>query len=131
MLYLPFLGIKELLATSDNPIRGAGGTIRSLFFMTGNFNKDATKNLDQLKALQPNKPLMTMEFWSGWFDFWGNRHNNATLDDFKNVYEEILKYPSSVNMYMFHGGTNFGFLNGAENLKFDDLETGRYVLDFL
>ncbi|XP_057663244.1 beta-galactosidase-1-like protein 3 [Diorhabda carinulata] len=116
-------GIKELLVTSDNPVRGAGGTIRSLFFMTGNFNTDAINNLDKLKSYQPDKPLMTMEYWSGWFDFWGRSHSNGTLESFEEVYEQILSYPSSVNIYMFHGGTNFGFLNGAENLKFDDLET--------
>ncbi|KAG5886129.1 hypothetical protein JTB14_021351 [Gonioctena quinquepunctata] len=113
-------GIKELLVTSDNPSRGAGGTIRNLFFMTGNFNTEPTKQLDMLRKLQPNRPLMTMEYWSGWYDVWGSRHNNQTVEVYKGVYEEILKYPSSVNIYMFHGGTNFGFMNGAENRKFDE-----------
>lgn len=29
------------------------------------------------------------------------------------VVTEILKQDMSINLYMFHGGTNFGFLNGA------------------
>jgi hypothetical protein len=32
---------------------------------------------------------------------------------FSDVLERILKFPASVNLYMFHGGTNFGFYNGA------------------
>ncbi|MEQ2288792.1 hypothetical protein AMECASPLE_026390 [Ameca splendens] len=29
------------------------------------------------------------------------------------VVTEILKLDMSINLYMFHGGTNFGFMNGA------------------
>lgn len=29
------------------------------------------------------------------------------------VVTEILKMDMSINLYMFHGGTNFGFMNGA------------------
>lgn len=32
---------------------------------------------------------------------------------YSDVLERILSFPSSVNFYMFHGGTNFGFMNGA------------------
>lgn len=28
---------------------------------------------------------------------------------------EFIKYEISFNVYMFHGGTNFGFMNGATN----------------
>lgn len=29
------------------------------------------------------------------------------------VVTEVLKLDMSINIYMFHGGTNFGFMNGA------------------
>ncbi|XP_057663239.1 beta-galactosidase-1-like protein 2 isoform X1 [Diorhabda carinulata] len=117
-------GIVELLVTADNPNKGTYGTLPELFLMTGNFDQQVKTNLDRLKAIQPGRPTMTMEFWGGWFDYWGDEHNkNKTLAEFQYNYEEILKYPSSVNIYMFHGGTNFGFLNGAENLNFDEWET--------
>ena len=29
------------------------------------------------------------------------------------VVTEILKLNMSINLYMFHGGTNFGFMSGA------------------
>ncbi|CAH1154969.1 unnamed protein product [Phaedon cochleariae] len=113
-------GIQELLVTADNPSRKTYGTLSDLFLMTGNFDTDPKTQLDLLKEIQPNRPTMTMEFWAGWFDFWGGKHNKKTVDEFIYNYEQILKYPASVNIYMFHGGTNFGFLNGAQNLKYDD-----------
>ena len=33
--------------------------------------------------------------------------------DFEKVLKWIIEQDSSVNFYMFHGGTNFGFMNGA------------------
>lgn len=35
------------------------------------------------------------------------------ITDMTSVVEEILKQDMSINLYMFHGGTNFGFMNGA------------------
>lgn len=118
-------GIKELLVTADNPWKGSRGTIRSMFLMTGNFDKDVKKNLDALEALQPKRPKMTMEFWGGWYDHWGKKRSTKTLEEFRTTYEEILSYPASVNVYIFVGGTNYGFLNGAENSKHDDEDSGK------
>lgn len=56
---------------------------------------------------------MAMEYWGGWFDHWGEQHHTRPDDEFRNVMQAILDYPASVNIYMFHGGTNFGFMNGA------------------
>ncbi|GJQ86289.1 hypothetical protein Trydic_g8985 [Trypoxylus dichotomus] len=114
-------GITELLFTSDSPTNsGDIGTLPGVLFQTANFAGDPEKEFDKLKQLQPNKPSMAMEFWSGWFDHWTELHHLRNNDDFYNVLERILKYPASVNMYMFHGGTNWGFLNGA---NIDDSST--------
>ncbi|CAH1119264.1 unnamed protein product [Phaedon cochleariae] len=105
--------IKELLFTSDNPtLHGDLGTLPSLF-QTGNFNSDTEANFKKLKELQFNKPSMAMEYWPGWFDLWSENHYIGDVLGYANVYDDILKYPASVNLYMFHGGTNYGFLNGA------------------
>lgn len=112
------------MVTADNPSHGTYGTLPDMFLMTGNFDDNPKKNLDTLYNIQPKRPRMTMEFWGGWFDFWGDKHNTKTLEYFKTTYEEIVKYPSSVNIYMFVGSTNFGFLNGAENHKYDDEDSG-------
>ncbi|KAK5650908.1 hypothetical protein RI129_001937 [Pyrocoelia pectoralis] len=107
-------GIVELLFTSDTPTgHGDVGTLPEYFLQTANFGHNPEREFNRLKELQPNKPIMAMEFWTGWFDHWAEHHHTRDNRDFYNTLDRILKYPASVNMYMFLGGTNFGFLNGA------------------
>ncbi|XP_019876813.1 beta-galactosidase-1-like protein 3 [Aethina tumida] len=107
-------GIKELLVTSDSPsLHGTSGTLPEYFLQTANFGGFPKTDFDALKKLQPGKPIMAMEFWAGWFDHWSEEHHVRKDDEFYQVFKSILEYPGSVNIYMFHGGTNFGFMNGA------------------
>ncbi|XP_065171045.1 beta-galactosidase-1-like protein 3 [Atheta coriaria] len=107
-------GIVEQLVTSDSPTQhGDRGTLPQYFLQMANFAGSPDKEFDQLKVLQGNRPIMAMEFWAGWFDHWSEVHHTRKNTAFQQVLEQILRYPASVNMYMFHGGTNFGFLNGA------------------
>ena len=46
--------------------------------MTANFNDNPENQLNKLKELQPNKPIMVMEYWSGWFDFWFGSHSSVS-----------------------------------------------------
>ncbi|UDQ99205.1 beta-galactosidase family protein [Lentisphaerota bacterium WC36G] len=85
---------------------------------TCNFGSRATEHFSKLKEKQPNKPLMCMEFWNGWFDYWGGKHHTRDSKDVANALEEILQNGDFFNFYMFHGGTNFGFMNGA-NCRFE------------
>ncbi|CAH1983098.1 unnamed protein product [Acanthoscelides obtectus] len=106
-------GIVEILCTCDRPSEQGRGSIPGIL-QTANFKVDAKGHLDMLKELQPGKPLMTMEFWTGWFDHWMDpRHHTDSVTRFRTVLEQIMDYPSSVNMYMFVGGTDFRFMNGA------------------
>lgn len=107
-------GIVELLLTADSPtLHGDAGSLPGLFLQTANFGNSPEIEFKALQGLQPNRPVMSMEFWLGWFDHWGDVHHTRNDDQFRDVYERILKYPASVNMYMFLGGTSFGFMNGA------------------
>ncbi|KAF5275963.1 hypothetical protein FQA39_LY00759 [Lamprigera yunnana] len=105
--------ITQLLVTSDPPPHGDIGTLKDRFLMTANFANDPQWNFDRIKEHQPDKPKMAMEFWTGWFDHWAEDHHYRDNGDFYNVLDGILRYPASVNFYMFHGGTTWGFLNGA------------------
>ncbi|CAG7832431.1 unnamed protein product [Allacma fusca] len=104
-----------LLFTSDGSYNGIRGTLPDQLFYTANFQGDPEWNLDLLLELQPNKPVMSMEFWSGWFDHWFEKHNYLSTAEFGDILDRIIgnKYNGSVNLYMFHGGTNFGFMAGA------------------
>lgn len=50
-----------------------------------------------------------MEFWIGWFDHWGEQHHVRSADEAARSLGELLATGASVNLYMAHGGTNFGF----------------------
>ena len=58
--------------------------------MTANFQTGAEKELDKLKELQPNKPLMTTEFWTGWFDHWLAEIHVTRSTDSKSVQLHFL-----------------------------------------
>ena len=56
---------------------------------------------------------MSGEYWDGWFDHWGEKHHVTDADQQAQELDWILSQGYSINLYMFHGGTNFGFMNGA------------------
>ncbi len=69
---------------------------------------------DKLRELQPDKPLMVGEAWVGSIMFWGRSFvKNTSGEEHVEFFREALKQNVSVNFYMFCGGTNFGFMNGA------------------
>lgn len=112
-------GIDSFLFTSDGPRDTClqGGTLPDIF-KTVNFAFNASEALTRLREYQPEGPLMVMEFWSGWFDHWGEEHHimadgDSSIQRSLDTLDEILAAGASVNFYMFHGGTNFGFMNGA------------------
>lgn len=56
---------------------------------------------------------MCTEFWVGWFDHWGNGgHMTGNLEESVKDLDKMLEL-GHVNIYMFEGGTNFGFMNGS------------------
>ena len=84
---------------------------------TVNFNTNPASNLEALKQFQPDKPLFVAEFWPGWFDHWGGKHNRMPVEEFTKAIDIILQMNASINFYPFVGGTNFGFWNGAGHNK--------------
>ena len=103
-----------LLFTSDGPqyFTLNGGSLPELLSAV-NFGSNPKDNFALLRQFKPNQPLFCCEFWNGWFDHWYEAHHLRDADDTATVLEEMLTMGASVNLYMFHGGTNFGFTNGA------------------
>ena len=111
------MGIDVLKFTSDGAWCNmlSGGTIDNVLPMLNFGSRTATA----FSALKPygDFPKMCAEFWCGWFDHWGEKHHKRTSDSVIAEIEEFLNQGSSFNMYMFHGGTNFGFNAGANHQK--------------
>ncbi|NCD72457.1 glycoside hydrolase family 35 protein [Mucilaginibacter agri] len=62
-------------------------------------------------------PYYIAEWYPGWFDSWGKPHAKTGIDDAAKKLDEVLSAGISINMYMFHGGTTRGFMNGANMSK--------------
>ncbi|GGH36523.1 glycoside hydrolase family 35 protein [Paenibacillus segetis] len=107
-------GMDVLLFTSDGAEDHMlqGGMIDGVF-ATVNFGSRAKESFAKLREYQPTGPLMCMEFWNGWFDHWMKPHHTRPESEVAETLDEMLALGASVNFYMFHGGTNFGFMNGA------------------
>jgi beta-galactosidase len=91
-----------------------GGMIPGVF-ETANFGSKPIESFQKLEEYQPDQPYMCMEFWNGWFDHWREPHHTRDASDVAQVLDNMLQTGASVNFYMFHGGTNFGFYNGANH----------------
>ncbi|MWV43709.1 beta-galactosidase [Paenibacillus sp. HJL G12] len=111
-------GMDVLLFTSDGPEDHMlqGGMVDGVL-ETVNFGSRAKEAFEKLREYQPEGPLICMEFWNGWFDHWMEEHQSRPADDVAEALDEMLREGASVNFYMFHGGTNFGFYNGANHIQ--------------
>ncbi|WP_225850209.1 beta-galactosidase [Streptomyces sp. HPF1205] len=107
-------GVDVPLFTCDQPADLARGSLPGVL-STVNFGSRAAENLRALRAHQPTGPLMCAEFWNGWFDRWGGVHVVRDAADAAAELDAVLAAGASVNLYMLHGGTNFGFTNGAND----------------
>jgi beta-galactosidase len=58
-------------------------------------------------------PYYIAEWYPAWFDWWGTEHHTVPAENFVGRLDSVLAAGISINMYMFHGGTTRGFMNGA------------------
>ena len=94
---------------------GLDDLLWTMNFGTGS-NIDA--QFKRLKQLRPETPLMCSEFWSGWFDKWGARHETRPAKAMVEGIDEMLSKNISFSLYMTHGGTSFGHWAGANSPGF-------------
>ncbi|CAF0819770.1 unnamed protein product [Rotaria sordida] len=120
-MYIEY-GLNELFFTSDGRNDFSKGSLDDVW-ATVNCQRQIKKNVEKLLEFRPNQHIMITEYWTGWFDYWGGKHqtgqqNAYTPKEFEKDLEEILlnsKYEISINFYMFFGGTNFGFTSGGHH----------------
>ena len=90
--------------------------------LTWTMNFGTGANIDdqfrRLGEVRPNAPKMCSEFWSGWFDKWGARHETRAAKDMVEGMDEMLSKGISFSLYMTHGGTSFGHWAGANSPGF-------------
>ncbi|MER6582021.1 beta-galactosidase family protein [Nonomuraea sp. NPDC001023] len=118
-------GLDVPLFTSDGAIDHmlSGGALPGVR-ATVNFGSDPEGSFAELARFRSEDPPACMEFWNGWFDHWGDTHTTRDAAEVAGILERMLAAGASVNLYMAHGGTNFGTWAGA-NLG-GDLQDGAY-----
>lgn len=115
-LFRSHMGDDVVLFTTD----GAGvdflkcGSIQGLY-ATVDFGpgSNVTAAFEAQRHAEPHGPLVNSEFYTGWLDQWGSHHSVVSADAVTKSLNEMLLKGANVNLYMFIGGTNFGYWNGA------------------
>ena len=103
-----------LLFTSDGNWCNmlSGGSLPSLYKVL-NFGSNAKGAFGALDGFQKDMPLFCGEFWCGWFDHWGEKHHTRNSTSVVKEIEDFIAQDANFNVYMFYGGTNFGFWAGS------------------
>lgn len=109
-------GIDCLLFTSDGNTNNmiSGGSLPDIYKVL-NFGSRSRTAFNVLKGFENDGPNMCGEFWCGWFDHWRDKHHTRNSLEIVNEIKGFIDNGASFNMYMFHGGTNFGFTAGANH----------------
>jgi beta-galactosidase len=102
-----------LLFTADGPGQLPAGALSELPPVVNFGPGYADSAFAYLRRFRPSGPRMAGEWWAGWFDQWGGRHETTDAAAEARELDSMLTRGYSVNFYMFHGGTTFGFWNGA------------------
>jgi beta-galactosidase len=106
-------GFDGLLYTCDPANDVANGHMDGLLpAVNGMVKPDKVK-----KIVQDNHngkgPFYIAEWYPAWFDWWGTKHHTVPAEKYAPELDAVLAAGISINMYMFHGGTTRGFMNGA------------------
>ncbi len=109
---------KSQLYTADGPEQVPDGSLPELPVGINFGGADAgaaQKAFTVLKKFRPNGPFINSEYWAGWFDHWGGKHAHTNVENEAANLDWMLRQGYSVSLYMFHGGTSFGWMNGANS----------------
>ncbi|XP_022079919.1 beta-galactosidase-like [Acanthaster planci] len=115
-LFKSHLGEDVVYFSTDGPSKGMleCGTLQGIY-TTVDFGPggNASRYFEVQQLFEPQGPLVNSEYYTGWLDHWGQRHQSKAPTEIVNYLDDILQLGANVNMYMFEGGTNFAFWNGA------------------
>jgi beta-galactosidase len=107
----------SMLYSADNWRNIPGGSIPGLYAATNFGIGNHQGGMDALEKVRPGQPLFVSEYWPGWFDHWGHPHETRPVAPQLEDLDYILRRGAGINIYMFHGGTSFGFMAGSSNIS--------------
>ncbi len=123
-------GFEVPLFTSDGSWLFEGGATEGAL-PTANGENDI-ENLKKVVNQYHNGkgPYMVAEFYPGWLSHWAEPFPQVNASSIARQTEKYLKNDVSFNVYMVHGGTNFGFTSGANYDKKRDIQPDLTSYDY-
>nr|XP_033802411.1 beta-galactosidase-1-like protein isoform X3 [Geotrypetes seraphini] len=116
-LFRNILGDQVVLFTTDgnSDKELKCGTLQGLY-ATVDFGPvlNITQAFAAQRHIEPKGPLVNSEYYTGWLDYWGSNHSTSSPEKVTQTLYDMLEIGANVNMYMFEGGTNFGYWSGAD-----------------
>ncbi|XP_046494228.1 beta-galactosidase-1-like protein 2 [Equus quagga] len=109
-------GVDVLLMTADDGqglIRGHLEKVIATVHMK-NIKKET---YEKLSSIQGRSPILMMVYTANSLDGWGTLRHTLDANVLMKDVREMFNLRFSLNFYMFHGGTNFGFMGGAASLQ--------------
>jgi hypothetical protein len=67
------------------------------------------------EKMNPGVPAFSSETYPGWLTHWGEKFATSSTEDIDGQLKYLLSQKRSFNLYVVHGGTNFGFSAGANS----------------
>lgn len=106
-------GIKVPFYTADGatPYMLEAGGLKDAAIGLDSGSSDADFN--EAKKQNPDVPAFSSETYPGWLTHWGEKWARPDTADLRKEMEYLLSNKKSFNLYVIHGGTNFGFTAGA------------------
>lgn len=105
------------LFTIDQPNDLARGSMPDVAIAATFAPGRSEESFQALSEHRPGAAPIAGEYWAGWFDHWGETRDPLPVAVQTEELAHMLRAGASVNIYMFHGGTNFGFWNGANSAE--------------
>jgi beta-galactosidase len=104
---------ESLLYTADGADELPKGSLLHLPAGIDYGTGDAERSIALFKKYRPNAPVYVAEYWDGWFDHWGAKHQVTDAAKQEAEIRAAIAKGYSISLYMIHGGTSFGWMNGA------------------
>ena len=73
------------------------------------------QNFDLAREMNPGVPVFSSETYPGWLTHWGEDWIRPDTANLLKQVRFLMDNKLSVNFYMLHGGTNFGYSAGANS----------------
>lgn len=106
-------GFDGILYTCDPQVAVEDGHLKGLLPAVNGLDTPETVKQLVRKNHAGKGPYFIAEWYPAWFDWWGTKHHTVPAEKYSGKLDTLLAAGISVNMYMFHGGTTRGFMNGA------------------